>query len=103
VFSLAPGAYSGTQTVSLSTTTANAYICYVVEPIGTNPYTFDLPQPNNGATEGIGDTASGSCNTGTLYSAPITVSASETVYAITGTTFTAPPSSVSSATYSIGP
>lgn len=103
VFSVPPGTYASAQTVSLSTTTANAYICYVVEPTGTDPYSFDLPQPNNGATEGIGDTATGSCNTGTLYANPITVSTSSTVYAITGTTFTAPPSSVSSATYSIGP
>lgn len=101
VLSLAPGTYAGTQTVSLSTTTADAYICYVVEPSGTDPSKFVLPQPNNGATEGVGDTPSGSCNTGTLYASPITVSASATLYAITGTTFTAPPSSVSSATYTI--
>jgi hypothetical protein len=87
--------------VSLSTTTADAYICYVVEPSGADPSKLVLPQPNNGATEGVGDTPSGSCNTGTRYASPITVSASATLYAITGTTFTAPPSSVSSATYTI--
>jgi hypothetical protein len=94
-FSPLPGTYAGAQTVSLSSTTAGANICYVVS--STKPTL--MPQP---------DTLGG-CMVGTNYSSPITVSSSETVYAAAGLntalnccTNYGPPSSVSSGAYVIG-
>lgn len=99
-FSPAPGAYSGTQTVTLSTTTPGAVICYEV---ASSPPQF-LPQPNNGTAQlppNGSDTNPATCNVGTAYTGPITVSSSETIYADTGTTFATPPSSVAEASYTI--
>ena len=102
VMSPVPGTYPGTQTVSLSSTTSNSYICYSLLSSIPTPATYLLPQPNNGATYGVGS-GSPSCNTGTLYTGPITVSSSQTVYAITGVNgFAAMPSSLVKGSYTIG-
>lgn len=81
-FSPAAGTYNGTQTVTISTTSTGAVICYTTN--GTTPAT-------NGTT---------GCTTGTLYSAAITVSSTQTVKAIAGGTgYT--DSAVGSAAYTI--
>lgn len=66
-FSPGAGTYSSSQTVSISTTSTGAVICW--NTTGT-PAT-------NGAN---------GCTTGTLYSGPVTVSATETLYAVAGGT-----------------
>jgi hypothetical protein len=63
-FSPIAGTYTGTQTVTISTTTVGATICYTSD--GSTPTT-------NGA---------GACTHGTTYTSAITVSASETLKAI---------------------
>jgi hypothetical protein len=66
-FSPAAGAYSGAQSVTLSTVSSGAVICYNTT--------------GNPATNGsIG------CATGTLYTGPVTISSSETLYAVAGGT-----------------
>jgi MYXO-CTERM domain-containing protein len=93
-FSPLPGAYSDTQSVTLSTSTSGANICYVLS--NTAPALF--PEPNS----------RGGCSVGTLYSGPVTVSSSQTLYAAAGTTLGAfvegsgPPSSVVAGAYVIG-
>lgn len=80
-FSPVGGTYTGTQSVTISTTTGGAIICY---------NTTGAPKTNG---------VSG-CTTGTLYSTPVSVSSSETLYAVAGGTgFT--DSTVGSATYTI--
>jgi hypothetical protein len=69
-FSPVAGSYTGTQSVSLSSSTGSAYFCYAV---GATQPTF-LPQTDN----------LGGCTEGTLYSGPISVASSETVYAMAG-------------------
>jgi hypothetical protein len=82
-FSPVAGTYTGTQTVTLSTTSGTV-ICFTTN--GTTPAT-------NGTT---------GCTTGTHYTTPISVATSETVKAIAGGTgFT--DSSVGSAAYTINP
>jgi GH18 family chitinase len=83
-FSPVAGTYSGTQSVTISSTTPSATICY---------NTTGSP-----ATNGLGT----GCTTGTMYSSPVSVSASETLYAVAGTSSLAD-SSVGSAAYVIGP
>ena len=93
VYSVTPGSYSGTQTVSISTSTAGAYICYEL----STSYPSLTPQPNN----------NGGCNAGTLYTGPVTISSSTTLYAMAGTSNAAdpstlgPPSSLVAGTYTI--
>jgi Chitobiase/beta-hexosaminidase C-terminal domain len=80
-FSPVGGTYGSTQTVTLSTTSPVAFICY---------NTTGAP-----ATNGFNG-----CTTGTLYTTPITVSSTETIYAVAG----GPgyiDSSAASATYTI--
>jgi len=80
-FSPGAGTYSATQTVTISTVTGGAIICY---------NTTGSPA-TNGST---------GCTTGTLYTGPVTVSSSETLYAVAGGTgYT--DSSVGSAAYTI--
>ena len=80
--SLAAGSYSSTQTVTLSSSTSGAYICYTTD--GSTP----------------AGTAS-SCTTGTHYAGSFQVSATETVKAVAyKANYGA--SSVMSATYTIG-
>ena len=66
-FSPAAGTYSGSQSVTLSTASSGAVICY---------NTTGSPA-TNGST---------GCATGTLYTGPVTVSSSETLYAVAGGT-----------------
>ncbi len=67
VFSPAAGTYSGSQSITLSSSSSGAVICY---------NTTGSPA-TNGAT---------GCTTGTLYMGPVTVSSSETLYAVAGGT-----------------
>lgn len=77
------GSYSSTQSVTISSTSMGAVICYTTD--GSTPAT---------------DSTTG-CTTGTLYSTPISVSTSETVKAIAGGAgYT--DSGVGSAAYTIG-
>jgi Chitobiase/beta-hexosaminidase C-terminal domain/Legume lectin domain len=66
-FSPAGGTYTGSQSVTLSTASSGAVICY---------NTTGSPA-TNGST---------GCASGTLYAGPVTVSSSETVYAVAGGT-----------------
>jgi hypothetical protein len=98
-FSPVAGSYSGMQSVTLSSTTPSATICYVLS--ATVPVFFPLPNGlgSNGTTAG--------CAVGTLYSGPISVLSSESIYATAATTVgpttpgTGPPSSVSRAAFTI--
>ena len=103
VFSLAPGAYTGAQTVSISTTTADAYVCYVVKPIGTDPVHSIFLSPTTAQPKvwaiPLRDHATPEHST--RHQSPSR--RRKLFMQSTGTTFTAPPSSVSSATYTIGP
>ena len=83
-FSPPGGTYGSTQTVTVSTSTGGATLCFTVD--GSTPTA-------NGA---------GTCTHGTTYSSPITVSSSQTVKAV-GSLSGDTDSSVGSATYSIGP
>ena len=65
VFSPAAGTYAGTQNVTLSTASQGAIVCY-------------------NTTGGPTTNGSTSCATGTLYTGPVTVSSSETLYAVAG-------------------
>jgi len=86
-YSLAPGSYSGTQTVTLTSSTANSYICYA---LAASPPAL-TPQTKN----------DGTCAQGTLYTGPITISSNETLYAMAGTPHLGPPSSLTVAAYTI--
>jgi hypothetical protein len=66
-FSPAAGIYAGSQNVTLSSASSGAVICY--DTTGT-------PATNT----------STSCATGTMYTAPVTISSSETLYAVAGGT-----------------
>ena len=78
------GTYTGTQSVSLSTTSGGAIMCYTTN--GTTPAT-------NGTS---------GCTTGTLYSTAITVASSLTVKSVAGGTGFLD-SSVTSCAYVINP
>ena len=86
-YSLAPGSYSGTQTVTLTSSTENSYICYA---LAASPPAL-TPQTKN----------DGTCAQGTLYTGPITISSNETLYAMAGTPHLGPPSSLTVAAYTI--
>ena len=66
-FSPAAGTYSGSQSVTVSSTTSGAVICY---------NTTGSPATNS----------STGCATGTQYTGPVAVSSSETLYAVAGGT-----------------
>jgi Chitobiase/beta-hexosaminidase C-terminal domain len=87
-YSPVPGTYPGTQTVTISTTTSGGYICYT---LASSPPSL-APQTNN----------EGQCITGTLYSGPVTISSSETLYAIAGNANMSNPSSLVQGAYTIG-
>ena len=88
-FSPAAGTYSGTQSVTLSSSTSGANICYV---LASPSSTLILPWPNS----------QGGCQNGTAYSGPVSVSSSQTLYAVAGTTYAGLPSAQTSAAYTIG-
>jgi Chitobiase/beta-hexosaminidase C-terminal domain len=87
-FSPVPGTYAGTQRVTLSSTTPGNNICYT---LASSPPSVP-PQTDN----------MGGCQSGTLYSGPISVSSTQTLYAIAGTKLTSNPSSLTAGTYTIG-
>jgi hypothetical protein len=102
VFSLAPGTYSGSQTLSMSSSTSNPIIIYETTSPGVAP-SF-RPMGNNGSAEAPPNgsvTVPCAALFGTVYSSPLTVSSSEDVYAITCTTFQSLPSQVVKASYAI--
>lgn len=80
-FSPVAGTYQGTQSITISTTSAGAIICY--NAVGS---------PATNGTSG--------CTTGSLYVSPVSVPASETIYAVAGGTGYND-SSVGSAAYTI--
>jgi hypothetical protein len=92
-FSPVAGTYTGAQTVTLASTTANSNICYVLSSILPTL----MPEPDS----------LGGCAVGTAYTGPVTVSSSQTLFAAAGTTVaedvagTGPPSSVSRAAFVI--
>jgi hypothetical protein len=91
-FSPLPGTYTGAQSVKLSTTTPDSYICYLLASSSSPPAL--PPQPNN----------MGGCTEGTVYGSPVTVASSQTLYATTGTSWNssaAPPSSLVQGAYVI--
>ena len=87
-FSPAAGTYTGTQNITLSSTTSGAKICYV---LASPSSTLILPWPDG----------QGGCQNGTPYSSPVAVSSSQTLYAIAGTTYVGLPSAHTSAGYVI--
>jgi hypothetical protein len=86
VFSIAPGVYGSAQTVAITDSTAGSNICFAFAPA------FPLPNNNGGCAAGGG----------TPYTGPITISSTQTLRAMAGTNYTAPPSSMTAATYTIG-
>jgi hypothetical protein len=82
-FSPAGGTYSASQSVKLASASSGTIICY---------NTTGSPKPNG----------SNGCTSGTLYTGPITVSSSETLYAVAGGSGYGN-SSVASANYVIQP
>jgi Chitobiase/beta-hexosaminidase C-terminal domain len=71
VYSVAPGTYSGTQSVAIATSgTPHNYICYTT----STSYPSPTPQPDN----------QGGCAAGTLYTGPVSISSSTTLYAMAG-------------------
>lgn len=84
-FSPVAGTYAGAQSVTSSTTSPSSFICW--NTTGVTPATN-------------GNTGSPACTSSTLYTGAITVSSSETIYAVTGGTGYAD-STVSSAAYVI--
>jgi Chitobiase/beta-hexosaminidase C-terminal domain/Legume lectin domain len=87
-YSPAPGTYSGTQSVALSSSTPGANICYTL----SSPGLVITPTPNN----------LGGCAVGTPYTGPIAVSSSQTLYAIAGTDAVGLPSGIAQGNYVIG-
>jgi hypothetical protein len=99
VYSVAPGTYSSAQSVAITTSsTPNNYICYVLS--STVPTLY--PMPNN----------NGGCDAGTLYTGPVSISSTSTLYAIAGSNNSAfsysisptglgPPSTLVAGTYTI--
>lgn len=87
-FSLAPGSYSGSQAVTIATTTSGGNICYETAT-GSAPSL--LPQTDN----------QGGCAHGTSYTGPVSIGSSTTLYAIAGTNGGGNPSAVTAAAYTI--
>ena len=101
VYSIAPGTYAGTQTVAISTSTSpHNYICYVLS--ATTPALYPHPDSKGG------------CSAGTLYTGPVSISSTSTLYAMAGSnnpafgtavaepTGLGPPSTLVAGTYTIG-
>ncbi len=87
-FSPAAGSYSGSQNVTISCSTGGSNICYT--PASSIPSI--LPQTDN----------MGGCQSGTAYSGAVTVSSSQTIYAMCGTAFGGLPSNLIASAYTIG-
>jgi hypothetical protein len=86
-FSPAAGSYSGAQTVTISSSTSGANICYTLG----SPGLVVMPYPNN----------LGGCNVGTLYTGPVTVSSNQTLYASAGTKAVGLPSGIVQGAYTV--
>jgi hypothetical protein len=86
-YSPLPGTYSGTQNVTIASTTPSSYICYT---LAASAPTL-LPQTNN----------VGGCTVGTLYSGPVSVPSSQSLYAMASTKQLGPPSSLTVGAYVI--
>jgi hypothetical protein len=69
-FSPGAGSYSSPPTVTINCATSGCYVCYALGAPGATI----LPQPDN----------FGACGSGTLYTGPVTVPISETLYATAG-------------------
>jgi Chitobiase/beta-hexosaminidase C-terminal domain len=94
-YNVAPGSYSSAQTVTISASSGN-YVCYEVVTSGSPTY---YPQPTNNNTSSNSNLA---CNKGTLYSGPVTISSTATLYAAAGLNLGGgPPSPLTAATYTI--
>lgn len=89
VFSPVPGSYSGTQSVTITSSTSGANICYILA--ASRPTL--TPQTNN----------SGGCLVGTPYTGPISISSTQILYAMAGINQTGPPSTLVAGTYTINP
>jgi hypothetical protein len=90
-FSPLPGTFSGAQSVTISTVATGPttpYICYTV---ASSPPTL-TPQTDN----------LGGCVQGTLYTGPVTVSSTQTIYAMAGTVTASLPSTLVHGLYTIG-
>lgn len=87
-YSVTPGSYSGTQTVTILTSTSGGNICYETSA-GAAPTL--LPQTDN----------QGGCAHGTAYTTPVSIPTTTTLYAIAGTNGTSNPSAVTAGTYTI--
>ena len=90
-FSPLPGTYSDAQSVKISTVATGPttpYICYTV---AASPPTLP-PQTDN----------LGGCVQGTLYTGPVTVSSTQTIYAMAGTATASLPSTLVKGSYTIG-
>jgi hypothetical protein len=87
VCSLAPGTYSGAQTLTCTTSTSGGYICYTFA--ASQPVI--LPQTDN----------MGGCQSGTPYTGPIPISSTGILYAMASTNLTKPPSTLVAAAYTI--
>jgi hypothetical protein len=111
VYSLAPGTYTGSQSLSMSgVTSTNGYICYAVFTGGTAP-TFYPQTDNNGGCQPLTGQAQGGLYTGTI-TLPV---GSWDVYAMSGSNNTAfncpngcdspsglgPPSTIVKASYTV--
>jgi hypothetical protein len=95
-YSVAPGSYSGTQSVTISDSTSSSYICYTT----SSSYPTLTPQPDN----------KGGCNAGTLYTGAVSIPSTTTLYAMGGIAVNAsqsaggnPPSTLVAGTYTINP
>lgn len=69
-FSPVAGSYAGTQSVTISSATTGSYVCYT---LAASPPSL-MPQTDQ----------SGGCTNGTLYSGPVSVSSTQTLYAQAG-------------------
>lgn len=88
----AAGSYASAQSVTLSDSTTNSYICYALSITAPSI----MPYPDN----------AGNCPNGTLYTSPVTVSATQNLYYVAGISYThgssgALPSNVNEAAYTI--
>jgi hypothetical protein len=89
VFTPAAGSYSGTQSVTISNSTSGSYFCYILA--ASTPSVFPWPD------------SVGGCPVGTLYTGPISVASTQTLYAVAGTSqFIGLPSAQVSGAYVIG-